>query len=116
ERSHFDPEFDRIYPTYPLQEWGGWAWVHPRNSVADYLVGGGVPLNYRVPPGTPVGNFPAQDDRLTAIGSLHSGGANVALCDGSVRFLSEKISLPMLSAMSTRNGVPGTVEVIVDLP
>jgi prepilin-type N-terminal cleavage/methylation domain-containing protein/prepilin-type processing-associated H-X9-DG protein len=116
ERLHFDPEFDRIYPAFPINVWGGWAFVTPRNAVADYLIGGAVPVNYRVPPGTPVGNFPAIDDRLTSIGSAHAGGANVALCDGSVRFMPESTKVPILSALSTRNGVPGVQEPIIDLP
>lgn len=115
ERNHRDLEFDRIYPTFPLYVWGGWAFVTPRNSVADYLLGGEVPINYRVPPTAPVGSFPHIDDRLTSIGSAHSGGANVAMADGSVRFLSERTPVTILSALSTRNGVPGIVEP-VELP
>jgi prepilin-type N-terminal cleavage/methylation domain-containing protein/prepilin-type processing-associated H-X9-DG protein len=110
ERNHRDPEFDRIYPAYPLTVWGGWAFVTPRNSVADYLIGGEVPVNYRVPPTAPVGSFPHIDDRLTSIGSAHSGGANVAMADGSVRFLTERTPVAILSALSTRSGVPGITE------
>jgi prepilin-type processing-associated H-X9-DG protein len=116
ERLHFDPEFDRIYPSYPIAVWGGWAFVTPRNSVADYLIGGEVKVNYRVPTSASVGSFPPIDDRLTSIGSAHSGGAMVAMCDGSVRFLSENIKVDVLSAMSTRNGVRGIVEPNIDLP
>lgn len=116
ERLHYDPEFDRIYPAFPIAVWGGWAFVTPRNAVADYLVGGGVPINYRVPKTAAVGSFPPIDDRLTSIGSAHSGGASVAMCDGSVRFLTDRTKQEVLSAMSTRNGVPGVVEPIIDLP
>jgi prepilin-type N-terminal cleavage/methylation domain-containing protein/prepilin-type processing-associated H-X9-DG protein len=45
-----------------------------------------------------------------ALGSLHTGGANIALCDGSVRFLSENTDLGVLLSMASRNGgeVTGT--------
>jgi len=42
--------------------------------------------------------------RLGAYGSMHIGGVNVAMADGSITFMSKTISLPLLSAMSTRNG------------
>jgi prepilin-type N-terminal cleavage/methylation domain-containing protein/prepilin-type processing-associated H-X9-DG protein len=116
ERSHYDPEFDRIYPAYPIRNWGGWAFCTPRNSVADYLIGTEVAINYRVPTTASVGSLPEQDDRLTAIGSMHPGGANVALADGSVRFATDRTPLKILSAYGTRNGVPGQVEDLSELP
>ena len=42
--------------------------------------------------------------------AFHSGGANVAMADGSVRFLKESIPLPVLCAMTSRSGgevIPG---------
>ncbi|EAQ81599.1 DUF1559 domain-containing protein [Blastopirellula marina] len=36
--------------------------------------------------------------------SFHSGGANVGLCDGSVRFLPESTDVDMVMAMHTRDG------------
>ncbi len=45
----------------------------------------------------------AADHRVNGIKSRHPGGAMVALADGSVRFLSERISFPMLWALGTRN-------------
>ena len=38
------------------------------------------------------------------ISSPHSSGANVALCDGSVRFLNATIDRKVLEAMTTING------------
>ena len=117
ERSHDDREFDRIYPTYPLKNWAGWAWTRTPNSVADYLVGGEVPVNYRVPTSAAVMDFNAIDDRLTTISSQHHGGANVALADGAVVFITNKTPVAILQAFSTRNGgLPGTTEKQDDLP
>ena len=47
--------------------------------------------------------------RLTALGwraarSRHNGGVNLALCDGSVRFVSDNIALPVWRALATRAG------------
>jgi prepilin-type N-terminal cleavage/methylation domain-containing protein len=111
ERSHSDPECDRISDGTnfnPLAGVGAWGGV-----VAAKLTGGplhnltlssAVPINYRVPPGTPVGDLPTIYDRLCAFGSSHPGGANFAFACGSVRFLSESISVETLRALSTRAG------------
>jgi prepilin-type processing-associated H-X9-DG protein len=42
--------------------------------------------------------------RLGAYGSYHTGGANIAMADGSIRFLKIQTPGPALAAMSTRNG------------
>ncbi|MCI0699544.1 MAG: DUF1559 domain-containing protein [Planctomycetia bacterium] len=42
--------------------------------------------------------------RLGAYGSFHTGGVNVALADGSVRFLRDSTPVSTLRALSTRNG------------
>jgi prepilin-type processing-associated H-X9-DG protein len=36
--------------------------------------------------------------------SLHSGGANVAMADGSVRLLTESMAIGVIGAMATRAG------------
>jgi prepilin-type N-terminal cleavage/methylation domain-containing protein/prepilin-type processing-associated H-X9-DG protein len=45
----------------------------------------------------------AAENRVNGIKSRHPGGAMVALADGSVAFLSEQISFPVLWALGTRN-------------
>ncbi|HVL15983.1 MAG TPA: DUF1559 domain-containing protein, partial [Gemmata sp.] len=42
--------------------------------------------------------------RLGAMGSYHPGGVNVAVADGSVRFLSETTPMLTLRTLATRNG------------
>lgn len=42
--------------------------------------------------------------KLIPATSLHSGGVNILLADGSVRFISSAISLPVWRALGTRNG------------
>jgi prepilin-type processing-associated H-X9-DG protein len=50
------------------------------------------------------GFIPTYEMRLSAFGSGHSGGANFALVDGSVRFIRDTTPLDVLQAMCTRNG------------
>jgi prepilin-type processing-associated H-X9-DG protein len=40
----------------------------------------------------------------TAARSSHTGGVNVALCDGSVRFVRDNIPIVQWRAMGSRNG------------
>ena len=42
--------------------------------------------------------------RVNSYGSMHPGGANVAMADGSIRFLSDNLNPLYLADMSTRNG------------
>ena len=50
--------------------------------------------------GGPFGDDPCK----RSWGSLHAGGFNIALCDGSIRFISESIDIFLFGAMSTIAG------------
>jgi prepilin-type N-terminal cleavage/methylation domain-containing protein/prepilin-type processing-associated H-X9-DG protein len=98
ERFHKDDNYPNIGTL------GGWAWAN-FNAPQDYLLSSRVPINYLVPPGQGK-NFNATDPRVCAFGSGHTNGANFAMCDGSVQFLSltSNSDLPLLQALSTRMG------------
>jgi prepilin-type N-terminal cleavage/methylation domain-containing protein/prepilin-type processing-associated H-X9-DG protein len=80
------------------QHCGGWAYP---NYVAATCA---IPLNYNDgPPGNPspgYGNWPNR----YSFHSMHSSGANFALADGSIRFISNSISTTTYRAASTRAG------------
>ena len=107
ERQHKDPVFDQMYTNFPILGWSGWAWVDQGNAVGDYLVGACRPINWFIPVGSTGANSSSNTwvrQKLSSMSSAHSGGANVALCDGSVRFLRDSTSMPVLWAMATRAG------------
>jgi prepilin-type N-terminal cleavage/methylation domain-containing protein/prepilin-type processing-associated H-X9-DG protein len=106
ERYHRDPQFDLqhsvVWPgTAAIALLGRWGCVAGPGSMASVTLSTPVPINYRVPPG---GTFSTLEDRHCAFGSGHPGGANFAFADGSVRFLSDRTSLPELQALCTRAG------------
>jgi prepilin-type processing-associated H-X9-DG protein len=100
ERYHKDVPYDLGAGVLTkMKEWGFWA----EPGVGDVTLGTMVEINYRHPVGTTV-NATAEDKRVSAIGSGHSNGANVALADGSVRFQASNTALNVLQAMATRAG------------
>ncbi len=105
ERSFHDPVFDRCGPetgttTTKMLNWG-WVWFGAEGNA---FLGTGVPINYRIRNCTDFLNPLLYDDRINAFGSMHTGGCNVGLTDGSVRFLSESISAITFNAMGSRAG------------
>ena len=94
-----------------ISTWSRWYPAGGDNGLGNLLCGAFAPINYTTPfahgePGAPTSQaawFVFQDQRLSAIGSLHPGGANVCMADGSVRFLSETLPQVTLSRMCTRD-------------
>jgi prepilin-type N-terminal cleavage/methylation domain-containing protein/prepilin-type processing-associated H-X9-DG protein len=102
ERYHFDRNWAfASNGGLDLATYGGWVWTNP-NAMEDLLLGTQVPINWTIPPNQK--GFGVTDPRLNAIGSGHTGGANVVFADGSNRFLTNDISLNVLQALGTRNG------------
>ncbi|MCS7305530.1 MAG: DUF1559 domain-containing protein [Thermoguttaceae bacterium] len=82
---------DGLSNTLAAAEAAGWPdgqWINARN-VYDVA----FQINYRPPPG----QMPENE-----IQSLHPGGANGLMCDGSVRFLPQSLDMNILSALCTR--------------
>jgi prepilin-type processing-associated H-X9-DG protein len=95
----------------------------PGPNAAAGLVGGAATINYKngntyIPPTPPPPPMPAPPPppvywsnvsaqwgvRLSAMGSYHTNGANIALADGSIRFLSDSTALNVIYMLSTRAG------------
>ncbi len=105
ERFHFDPVFDSFDPTpgATIDSWGYFtgsdmdAWLYPVTAV-----------NFQLPKSdaglTGDAQWSEQVKRFDAMGSGHPGGANCAMTDGSVRFVTNNISVLTLLQLATRSG------------
>ena len=105
EFAFFDPVFDRCGPetglsTTKIGNWG-WVWFGAEGNV---FKGTGVPINLRLQNCSEF--FPSlrYDDRINAFGSLHGGGAQFTMGDGSVKFITETIDPITYNALGTRAG------------
>ena len=111
---------DRNFDTFTTAGWNsgstiaGWSRWYPAGGDAglgNLMCGAFAPVGYTTPwahagagaPGSQSAWFTFQDQRLNAIGSAHTGGAQVVLCDGSVRFLSNSLSFSLLQFLCRRD-------------
>jgi prepilin-type processing-associated H-X9-DG protein len=104
ERYHRDVDYDLNAGAFTkMSGWGYWCPSAGPPGMGDVTFGTMVPINYLHPPGVAV-NAAYEERRITAMGSGHSGGCNVALADGSTRFVSESVDNTTWRAVSTRMG------------
>jgi len=81
------------------------AWVVGYATNITFQTGSGI--NARWPckgPTITIATSACGSPRAAALQSMHTGGCNVVMCDGSVRFLSQNIAQNALDAAATRAG------------
>lgn len=112
ERQYFDQVFDTSAVVDDrIRDWG-WLWF---GGEGDANLGTSVPINFRLPANFDTLGATTQqllfDDRINAFGSMHTGGANFAMADGSVQFISQGISPVTFRALGTRaNGETASLD------
>ena len=75
----------------------------PNSSAADVV-------NWAIPTNDPLMPVSTAGSQYSAARSRHTGGVNTAMCDGSIRFVSNSVSLATWQALGTMDGgeVPGS--------
>jgi prepilin-type processing-associated H-X9-DG protein len=124
ERFHLDPQFVTASGgpgNLDINTYGGWAWTNnfagedltlscpykwdrtvnpPAGSAWDAFLTTKI-INWMIPAGQT--GFTVTDDRLCVPGSGHTGGANFAMGDGSVRFFPDSTPPATLNILAVRN-------------
>jgi prepilin-type processing-associated H-X9-DG protein len=112
EKYHLDPVFEAIvrqngtsssFSRYDLDQWSVWGWYGGGNGTTATFGSTQSPLNYSTPEDVSA-SYTEVNNRTSAFGSGHSGGANFAFCDGSVRFVVNEIDEVSYQSLSTREG------------
>ncbi len=114
EHGLIDDNFDTFLSWNSNSLLKDWTWWYPAggdNGLQDFMCGSFAPVGYKTPwkkgdPGAPTTQsawFTYQDMRISAIGSPHTGGANITLCDGSSRFVSNSMSQVVLGYLCQRS-------------
>jgi prepilin-type N-terminal cleavage/methylation domain-containing protein len=100
---------DQVFDSSPIvgdriRDWG-WLWF---GGEGDAHLGTSVPINFVLPRDFDTLSGGIQqtlfDDRINAFGSMHTGGANFGIADGSVQFISQSIDMATFMALGSRAG------------
>ncbi|HJZ57849.1 MAG TPA: DUF1559 domain-containing protein, partial [Gemmataceae bacterium] len=87
----WDSKFGTRYRSW-LRGGEAGGWFSPGSRNATNAINSGITANM-------IGQY-----NDVPLGSLHTGGANFALGDGSVRFIRDSIDMPTYRALASRNG------------
>lgn len=126
ERNSHDPNYETFAAigwSETLTTWAWWAPSGGRKNIGRVTLGTAAPLNFKLafnyankstasPSAGSKNAFEAYaDKRLSSFGSHHLAGANFALADGSVRYLTNSIDFSLFQALSTRaDGEVGSLD------
>jgi prepilin-type N-terminal cleavage/methylation domain-containing protein/prepilin-type processing-associated H-X9-DG protein len=116
EGSHYEPLFGYLIPAAKndpyFYSWFAGLWLNKSGTtrLTYAAINFTLPASVATTPPTGAALVDLENKRLYAYGSLHPGGANLAMTDGSVAFVRDTISLITLQYLSTKAGGEVIVE------